>query len=331
MAISDGTVVAQKNTKTISIIVPCFNEADNLDTLIQSTIKASDSLDSNFEILFVNDGSVDATPQKLNALAAQHTCIKVIHFSQNHGQSAALQAGFDYASGDIIVTMDADLQNDPADIPMMLQELGKGYDLIFGWRQKRSDPFLSRKLPSMFANRLIAFITSFPAHDIGCGLKAMKREVLTNLLLVGDFHRYIPILAHWQGARCKEVIVRHHPRRNGKSKYGIDRIIKVLLDLITIKFFITYMHNPMRLFGRYGLLSLFVGVVSGFVALILKMATDFDLTGNPLSLIAIFLIIIGVQFFFLGMLGELCARIYYDRSARKMYSIREMINIDEKE
>jgi len=321
--------ITENDRPYLSIVIPCRNEAGNLTALSGLLSQFQHNCAHRIEIIFVDDGSTDDTYKILVGLAKHNISTIVLTLDLHHGQSVALQAGFDQASGDVIATIDADLQNDPADIPIMLQELEKGYDLVFGWRKNRNDPFLSRKLPSLLANRLIAFITNFPAHDIGCGLRVMRREVLNDLVLIGDFHRYIPILAYWRGARCKEVVVRHHPRRNGKSKYGIDRAIKVLLDLMTVKFFITYMHNPMRFFGRYGLITILAGIVSGCIALGLKMTTNFDLTGNPLSLLAIFLVIIGVQFFFLGILGELCSRIYFEGTKKKPYIIRSTIDIED--
>lgn len=314
--------------KSISIIIPCYNEAENLEAVMQATFHTAKNIEGSFEILFVNDGSTDDSGDKLNAFAEKNPNISVIHLTRNHGQSAALQAGFDHAKGDIIVTMDADLQNDPTDIPMLLEELEKGYNLVYGWRKDRDDAYMRRKIPSCIANRLIACVTGFPAHDIGCGLKAMRKDVLAHMMLIGDFHRFIPVLAYWQGARCKEICVRHHPRRNGISKYGMERTIKVILDLITVKFFITYVRSPMRLFGRYGLLLIFTGIIAGCIALVWKLTANFNLTGNPLSLLAIFFVLIGVQFVFLGMLGELCAHIYLDRNHQVTYSIRKKINLD---
>jgi glycosyltransferase involved in cell wall biosynthesis len=232
------------------------------------------------------------------------------------------------ATGDAIITLDADLQNDPADIPMMLEKLADGYDLVHGWRKERQDKFLSRRLPSAIANRLISKSTGFPVHDLGCTLKVIRREIAHELQLYGEMHRFIPILAHWRGARCAEVVTRHHPRQFGASKYGLSRTLRVVLDLVTVKYMTQYLSSPMKLFGMLGLASGLVGLVAGLSTLVMWF-DGFHMSRNPLLLLTVFAGFVGLQFFVLGMLGELGVRTYYESQGRHPYAIRDLVNFDQ--
>jgi glycosyltransferase involved in cell wall biosynthesis len=312
----------------VSVVVPVFNERENLPPLYDELSRVLRSTGRSYEMVFVNDGSTDGSTAVLDDLAASDGHLKVIHFRRNFGQTAAMSAGLDFATGDAIVTLDGDMQNDPADIPMMLAKLDEGHDLVHGWRKRRQDAFLNRKLPSRIANWLIARVTGFPVHDLGCTLKAMRYEIAKDLRLYGEMHRFIPILAHWQGARCVEVETRHHPRRFGQTKYGIWRTVRVILDLITVKFMIAYSTSPMKLFGGLGLISMLASVLSGTATFLMKWPGGIDLTGNPLMLLTGFLSITALQFFVLGLLGEVGARTYFESQGMRPYRVRETRNLD---
>jgi glycosyltransferase involved in cell wall biosynthesis len=237
-----------------------------------------------------------------------------------------MQAGLQAASGDVIITMDGDLQNDPSDIAMMLDKIDEGYDLVHGWRKKRKDALVNRRLPSMIANWIISKTTGFPIHDLGCTLKAIRREIAHDLELYGEMHRFIPILAHWRGARCVEVVTNHHPRQFGETKYGISRTLRVVLDLITVKYMLDYFASPMKLFGMVGFGCGGLSVLSLFTVLTMKLAGSVDMTGNPLLLLAVFSAMLSIQFLSLGLLGEVSARIYFGSLGKEHYTVREMIN-----
>jgi glycosyltransferase involved in cell wall biosynthesis len=312
----------------ISVVVPVFNELENVRRLYDAVCPVLDGLPHEYELLFVDDGSHDGSYDELSRLAAVDQRVKVVRFRRNFGQTAAMNAGLHLAAGDVIVTMDADLQNDPLDIPLLLAKLDEGYDLVHGWRKNRQDALVNRKIPSRIANWLISRVTGFPVHDLGCTLKAMRRDVAQDLQLYGEMHRFIPILAHWRGARCAEVVTRHHPRRFGTSKYGISRTTRVLLDLITVKYMTQYLASPMKLFGKIGLLSVAVGLIVGAATIAMKLASGVDMTGNPLLLLSVFAGFVGMQFLVLGMLGELGVRTYYESQNKQPYTIRELINFD---
>ena len=237
----------------VSIVVPIYNERENIPLLFEQLRQVMHELDRRCEVILVDDGSRDGSAALLAELAERDERFKVIHFRRNFGQTAAMQAGIQHASGDVIVTMDGDLQNDPHDIQMMLERIDEGYDLVHGWRKERQDAWLNRRLPSMLANRLISRVTGFPVHDLGCTLKAIRRDVAIELELYGEMHRFIPILAHTRGAKCVEVVTQHHPRRLGQTKYGISRTLRVVLDLLTVKYIVSYFASPMKLFGGMGL------------------------------------------------------------------------------
>jgi glycosyltransferase involved in cell wall biosynthesis len=285
-------------------------------------------MDETYEILLIDDGSTDGSWEQMRGLAAADRHLRIARFRRNYGQTAALLAGMQLAEGDVIVTMDGDLQNDPDDLPMLVEKLSEGYDLVHGWRKHRQDAFLNRRLPSMIANWIISRTTGFPIHDLGCTLKAIRRDIAQELELYGEMHRFIPILAHQRGARCVEVVTRHHPRRYGKSKYGISRTLRVILDLITVKYALDYFASPMKLFGSLGFLCALIGVGSGFTTVAMKLVGQTDMTGNPLLLLTIFSLTASLQFFSLGLLGEVCARIYYGMQTKQNYAIRELVNFD---
>ncbi len=310
---------------SISVIVPVYNERDNILPLYRQLDTVLRPLGCNYEVLFVDDGSNDGTDQQLTALAASDARVKVVKFRRNFGQTAAMQAGFELASGDVLVTMDGDLQNDPGDIPMMLDKLDEGYDLVHGWRRNRQDAWLHRKLPSLIANWLISRVTGFPVRDLGCTLKAMRREIAQELELVGEMHRFIPILAHQRGARCVEVVTRHRARRFGQSKYGITRTVRVLLDLVTVKFMLDYFASPMKLFGKIGIGCGAVGLLSLILTVLMKLMGEVDMTGNPLLMFSMLSVMVGVQFLSLGLLGEVNVRIYFDHRRKTPYAISQLI------
>ncbi len=316
-----GQEVAMRN----SIIVPVYNELESIPLLIEQITMVMDGLAGDSELILVDDGSTDGSSELLEQLALADERLVVVRFRKNYGQTAAMQAGFEVARGDYLVTLDGDLQNDPNDIPMMLQKLDEGYDLVHGWRKDRHDNLVSRKIPSRIANRLISRVTRFPIHDLGCTLKAIRREIAEELELCGEMHRFIPILAHWRGAKCVEVVTTHHPRLFGKTKYGLSRTIRVLLDLLTVKYMLDYYGSPMKLFGRIGFGFLGAGVLMLLATLSMKMVANADMTGNPLLILGAMLCIVSVQLFSVGLLGEANTRIYYSRNDRRPFAIRRII------
>lgn len=313
---------------SVSVVVPIYNEVETLPLLHAAIAKVMQTHEGEWELILVNDGSRDGSDKKLAELAELDSHVKVIEFRKNYGQTAAMQAGIQAASCDVVVLLDGDLQNDPADIPMMVAKLNEGYDLVHGWRKNRQDAFLNRKLPSRIANWIISRTTGFPVHDLGCSLKAIRTEIAQELQLYGEMHRFIPILAHWRGARCVEVVTNHHARRFGTSKYGISRTLRVILDLMTVKYMIHYATSPMKLFGMIGLVCLAVGALSGAGTVWLKIASGVDMTGNPLLLLTCLSVMLSAQFLFLGMLGELCSRIFFEVRGMPNYAIRTTRNFD---
>jgi glycosyltransferase involved in cell wall biosynthesis len=313
---------------TISVVVPICNELENIPLLYQQLAAVLPSIARPWEIVFVDDGSTDGSSGRLKEIAARDERVKIVCFRRNYGQTAAMQAGIQHSTGEVIVTLDGDLQNDPLDIPTLVHKLDEGYDLVHGWRKQRQDTLLTRKLPSKIANWIISRVTRFPIHDLGCTLKAIRREIAVELELYGEMHRFIPILAHQRGARCVEVVTRHYPRRFGQTKYGLSRTVRVVLDLVTVKYMLDYFASPMKLFGRFGLTCFAVALLSGIATSAMKLAAGTDMTGNPLTLLAVLATIAAIQFFSLGLLGEVNARIYYGQERRQNYAIRELVNCD---
>lgn len=313
---------------SISVIVPIYNEQENIRHLYRQLTDVLLGMGRPYEIIFVDDGSTDGGLSQLQSLSATDLHVKVISLRRNYGQTAALQAGIHYARGDLFVTIDGDLQNEPADIPMMVARLEEGYDLVHGWRQQRQDPWLNRRLPSKLANWFISRTTRFPIHDLGCTLKVMRREIAQELELYGEMHRFIPILAYQRGARCAEVVTRHHPRRFGTTKYGISRTFRVILDLVTVKYLVDYFASPMKLFGGIGLGCAALGFLAGLATVAMKAIGGVDMTGNPLLLLTVLAAVATLQFLSLGLLGEVNARIYYTSQAKQNYAVRQLLNFD---
>ncbi|MGH2582352.1 MAG: glycosyltransferase family 2 protein [Anaerolineales bacterium] len=312
----------------LSLIVPVYNEQENVPRLFDSITSALGTMNVNWEVIFVEDGSRDRSLETLKILAQTHPAhVRVIAFRRNFGQTAAIVAGIDNAAGDTIVLLDADLQNDPADIPMMLSKLDEGYDLVSGWRKNRKDNFL-RRLPSRMANWLISQVTGVHLHDYGCTLKAYRREALAGFRLYGETHRFIPVFAHSVGARITEVPVRHHPRQFGKANYGLERTIKVLLDLFTVKFLLSFSNKPIYLFGGAGF-ALILGSTAGLLYLFIRrIFYQVGVVGSPLFQISVMLAILGFQSILMGLIAELLARTYHESQAKPTYTIRETINIE---
>ena len=309
---------------TISVVIPLYNEEENVRELHDRLKAVLDAMGTDYEVLFIDDGSTDSTLQLLQDIQAQDNQVVVLSLRRNFGQTAAFAAGFDYSRGDIIVTMDGDLQNDPNDIPRLI-ELMKDHDLVSGWRRKRKDPFISRRLPSLMANWLISKVTGVNLHDYGCSLKAYKRDVIKNLKLYGEMHRFIPAVASWYGVRIAEIETTHHPRLRGKSKYGISRTMKVVLDLITVKFLQSFSTKPLQFFGPIGLASGMLGLLISLYLAIEKLLLGKDIGGRPLLLLGALLIIVGIQFIGMGLLGEMMVRVYHETQKKPIYVIKKVI------
>lgn len=312
----------------ISVFLPVFDEEPNLRLLHEKLSEALEKLGRTAEIIYVDDGSRDGSLAILRELALEDKRVRVVALRRNYGQTAAMAAGIDAARGRVLIPMDADLQNDPADIVRLLDKLDEGYDVVSGWRKNRQDKLVTRKIPSMLANRLISWIGGVPLHDYGCSLKAYRRESLEDVRLYGEMHRFIPIYASWAGARVTEIPVEHHARTMGKSKYGLSRTIKVIFDLMTIKFMASYQTKPIYIFGTFGFLSFFVAFVAGVWALILKLMHKADLIQTPLPIIAIVLFAVGIQFLLMGLLAEMLVRTYHESQSKRIYAVREMIGFD---
>jgi glycosyltransferase involved in cell wall biosynthesis len=312
----------------LSVVIPVYDEEDNVRPLYEGLRKALDNLDVASEILVVDDGSRDETYARLEELAASDPQLKLVELRRNFGQTAALAAGFDHASGDVVVSMDGDLQNDPADIPRLLAEIDKGYDVVSGWRRDRHDPWL-RTLASSAANRLIGVVTGVRLHDYGCTLKAYRSDIVSELRLYGEMHRFLPALAHQAGAKITEIPVQHHARKHGKSKYGMRRTLKVVLDLMTVKFLSGYASKPSYVFGGAGILLCFGGVVAAVYTAYEKLVRGIYAYRNPALLVGIFLFILGVNMILMGLLAELVVRTHHESQSRTTYSVRELRNFTE--
>lgn len=313
----------------LSVISPVYNEEESVTLLHQAVAQALEPLNLQWELVLVDDGSSDGSVKQLETLAAQDPQhVRVVELRRNFGQTTAIAAGIDYSRGDIIVLIDADMQNDPADIPMMLDKLKEGYDVVSGWRVNRQDTYITRTLPSHLANGLISRVTGVHLHDYGCTLKAYRREVITGFRLYGEMHRFIPVFARWVGAKIIEVPVQHHPRRFGKAKYGLERTIKVILDLFTVKFLNTYSSKPIYLFGGLGVLLILAAVLVLLVLVGLRIFAGEHMIRSPLLILSVMLVILGFQSIMQGLIAELLVRTYHESQNKLTYTVRKTFNIE---
>jgi len=309
----------------VSVFLPVYNEEPNLLPLHSKLDEALKQLGRPVEIIYVDDGSTDGSLKVLQSIARLDDRVRVVALKRNYGQTAAMAAGIDAARGKVLIPMDADLQNDPADIVRLLDKLDEGYDVVSGWRKNRQDKLITRKIPSMIANKLISWIGGVRLHDYGCSLKAYRREALQDVRLYGEMHRFIPIYASWAGARVSEIPVEHHARTMGKSKYGLSRTLKVVFDLMTIKFMASYQTKPIYVFGSFGMLAFLISLLAGLYAVFLKLFHKADFVQTPLPILAIVMFAVGIQFLLMGLLAEMLVRTYHESQAKSIYSVRERI------
>jgi glycosyltransferase involved in cell wall biosynthesis len=314
-------------TVDLSIVVPIYNEEGNIPGLHAGIRAALADFPLEYEVILVDDGSIDNSYPILTKIAREDRRVKVIRLRRNFGQTAAMAAGFDAATGRVLVPMDGDMQNDPADIPRLMEKIQEGYDVVSGWRKDRMDTFLNRKLPSVIANFVISLMTGIKLHDYGCTLKAYRCEIIEGINLYGEMHRFVPALASQVGARMTEIPVNHRHRLHGKSKYGISRTMRVILDLLTVKFLLAYSTKPIQLFGKWGIYTLLAAFLSGGATLYMKFFEHTNMNRNPLLILTAFLLFMGIQFIVLGLLGELNARTYYEAQGKPIYVVRETINL----
>lgn len=310
----------------ISIVIPVYNEEESIKELFLRISDVLNRLNKTYEIIFIDDGSIDLTFNVLKELSESNDTLKVIQFRRNFGKSAALTAGFENTQGEFVITVDGDLQDDPEEIPNFLEKIKEGYDLVVGWKSERKDP-IGKKIASKIFNKLTAFITGVMVHDFNCCFKIFRQEVVKNLQIHGELHRYIPALAYWQGYRVSEIKVNHFSRKYGRSKYGFTRLFKGFLDLITVKFLMTYLNRPIHFFGQAGLLLLFLGFLCGIATLIYKFVLGIPIAMTQLPLLTVFFILTGIQFVLMGLLAEILIRVYYEPRGKTSYSIKEKINL----
>lgn len=321
-------MLMQNKDPELSLFLPVLDEEDNLRPMHAKIQAALETLGKTAEVIYVDDGSTDNSLAILKEIAASDPRVRVISLRRNYGQTAAMSAGIDAARGDILIPMDADLQNDPADIAKLLKKLDEGYDVVSGWRKNRQDKMISRKIPSKIANRIVSWIGGVPLHDYGCSLKAYRREVIQDVKLYGEMHRFIPIYASWAGARVAEIPVDHHARTMGKSKYGISRTIKVIFDLMTIKFMAEYHTKPIYVFGAFGMIAFLISMAASIWALVLKFGYNVSFILTPLPVIAVVMLAISVQFFLMGLLAEMLIRTYHESQDKPIYAVRERIGFE---
>ena len=309
----------------LSVVIPIYNEEENVDPLYREIAAAVDGKYKDFEIIFINDGSVDRSFHQLKTLNQEDPRVKIINFRKNFGQSTAISAGFDYCKGDIVVTLDGDMQNDPADIPLIVEKVMEGYDIVNGWRKNRKDKLFTKKIPSFFGNKLISFITRVKLHDYGCTLRGFKREVVKNLKLYGEMHRYIPAIASRMGIKSIEVPVNHRARKFGKSKYGMSRTFRLVLDLISIKYLLSFSHRPLQIFGGLGILLMGLGFLMGIYLTYVKYVLLQPIAGRPLLFFTVLSIFVGFQLITLGLIAEMLTRIYHEGLNKNVYAVRDFI------
>lgn len=317
---------AQMRSPELSIIIPVYNEEESLDRLYEAVVSALTPLSKTWELILVDDGSRDKSFEVLQRLAESDPRLRVVRFVRNFGQTAALAAGIDYAAGEIIIPMDADLQNDPSDISRLLQKLDEGYDVVSGWRQKRHDQFITRLIPSWTANKIISVLSGVALHDYGCSLKAYRSEVIKDVKLYGEMHRFVPIYATWMGARVTEIPVTHHARKFGQSKYGLGRITKVVLDLMTVIFLSSYSTKPIHVFGLIGLWSFAISFAGFVLMLILKYAYNTTFIETPLPVLVAMFFMLGMQFICMGLLAEIMVRTYHEAQGKQIYRVKTVLN-----
>ncbi|HVE16959.1 MAG TPA: glycosyltransferase family 2 protein [Chthoniobacterales bacterium] len=312
----------------LSVIIPIYNECETIRLLFDKTAEVLRKIGQPWEIIFINDGSQDGSEETLDELANEHTEVKVLHFRRNFGQTAAMMAGFDYAQGEIIIPMDGDYQNDPEDIPKLLAKLDEGYDVVSGWRRDRQDNAIKRNLPSIMANKLIATVSGVRLQDFGCSLKAYRREVIEGVRLYGEMHRFLPVYTLWHGAKITEVVVGHFARRAGKSKYGLERILKVLLDLMVVKFLDRHAQKPMYVFGICGFLMIAAAGLFALWAILLYFFAGKPFISTPLPVLTVSTFMTGVICVLMGLLAEMITRTFYESQGKRIYLVRESRNID---
>lgn len=310
----------------LTVVIPIYNEKQNISYLYDNLNNVLPGIGKKYEVILIDDGSADGSFKELLKIHEQNKNYKIIRLRKNFGQTPAMSAGFDYANGEVIITLDADLQNDPEDIPALLEKIDEGYDIVSGWRINRQDKAISRKLPSIIANWLIARLTGVKIHDYGCTLKAYTSDVAKNVDLYGEMHRYIPAVASWMGISVAEVPVHHHPRKFGKSKYGISRTVRVILDIITIKYLLSYSQKPIQIFGLIGLITGGIGIIITIYLIIMRLFFNMALSSRPLFTLSIFMIFIGVQLITMGILAELIMRTYHETSGKPTYAVRDIID-----
>ncbi len=327
-----GTRSPRKKSRAtrLSVVLPVYNEEKNIRFQYEEIIKALGPLGVSYEVLFIDDGSTDASASILKDIARKDRSVRLVVFRRNFGQTAAMAAGIDFAGGEIIIFMDSDLQNDPADIGNLLSKIEEGYDVVSGWRTRRQDKLISRKIPSWIANKLISTVTGIDLHDLGCSLKAYRSEILKQVNLYGEMHRFIPVHASWIGARITEIPVSHNPRKFGESKYGIRRTFKVLLDLITVSFLGKYSTKPIYVFGGTGFLMFLLSLLSGTAVILMKIFLHESMSRNPLLLLTVLFIVLSVLFIQIGILAEILIRIYHEAVDKTPYRVKETVNIGKK-
>ena len=326
--ISPPDMECRHNCTKISVTLPVFNEEKNIEPLHRQLVDVLEKMAYEFEIIFVNDGSRDNSRKIINAIARNDPRVIGIHFTRNFGQTAAMMAGFDFAQGDIIVPMDADLQNDPEDIPRLIEKVMEGYDVCSGWRKHRKDGAIRRTLVSKIANKLVSWISRVNLNDYGCTLKAYHKDVIKGVKLYGEMHRFIPIYASWEGAKIVEIPVTHHPRRNGRSSYGLERTFKVLLDLLVVSFLDNYAQKPIYIFGGFGILNFIVSFGFFAYAVYLKIVQDISFILTPLPLISTMTFVTGIICVLMGLLAEMIMRTYYESQHKKVYLIESTVNLE---